>query len=204
MKFTTWIFVVITLMAALVIPVAAEVVYTPVYVSIPTGGHYDIDLNQDGVIDFSLEESLIQDYCQFGDGYIWSLGVVAHPGNAVAGTNGYYAAALPIGQPVNSGQGFYPNVVLMADLAWGHCGTGTMGEWLNVPDRYLGLRFQGSSTSDIHYGWAKVTTSAYVDQHGVLHTSTILTGFAYETVPGKGILTGQTSDNPEPLAGGPR
>lgn len=188
MKFTTWIFVAITLMAALVIPVAAEVVYTPVYVSIPTGGHYDMDVNGDGIIDFTLNERLLIEECK-----LWWLDVFSHQGNAVVGyrSNGW-AAALPIGRSVDSSQVFIPSYALMATLGWGvGCHGGRGGFWLNQGDRYLGLQFQIAGS--IHYGWARVSTSAYVDQNGRLHTSTILSGFAYETIPGKGILAGQIS-----------
>jgi len=60
----------ITLIGALAVPACAEVVYSPVYRSLPVGGEYYMDLNHDGVTDFTLKSDLLEDYCQFGDGYI--------------------------------------------------------------------------------------------------------------------------------------
>jgi hypothetical protein len=178
------------------LPAAAEIVYTPVNILIAVGDSYPVDLNHDGVTDFTLRSSLLEDYCQFGDGYLWTLSVNPANGNAVVTSSGHlgssYAAALHKNVPVSSGQSFYPNLSIMAQLSWGFCGTGVLGEWLNLPDRYLGVQFRGAA-NDIHYGWAKVGTVAYVDQWGVLHASTVLTGFAYETVAGQAILTGHTS-----------
>jgi hypothetical protein len=182
----------------------AEVVYTKVNVSIPVDGAYNIDLDRDGITGFTLRSSLLQDYCQFGDGYVWTLtiipangrGVVTDAGNVTSSN----AAALQNGVTVNHGQKFYAGASLMAGLDWGFCGTGVLGEWLNLPNRYLGLQFKDAA-NNVHYGWAKVNTTAYVDQHGTLNSSTVLTGIAYETTPNQGILTGQISDDQSPQSG---
>jgi hypothetical protein len=191
--------IVVTIAAALSLRAAAEVVYTSVEVSIPNNGYYNLDLNHDGISDFTLRSALLQDYCQSGDGYVWSLTLTPSSGNAVVTAAGLIgdndASVLPSGAPVSSGQNFYPNASLMAELSWGSCGIAALGEWLNIPYRYLGLEFHGSN-NEIHYGWAKVSNVAYVDRHGHLHTSTVLSGFAYETVPGQAILAGQTTDAP--------
>ena len=52
---------------------------------------------------------------------------------------------------------------------------------------YLGLKFL--IAGQVHYGWAQLSTHA-----GEADT---LYGFAYETIPFKGILTGQTMDSPD-------
>jgi len=79
----------------------------------------------------------------------------------------------------------------MADLNWGACGIGMLGEWLNLPNRYLGLQFQ-TADGTTHYAWAKLSSAAYVDQDEHLHASTLLTGFAYQVSPGEGIPAGAT------------
>jgi hypothetical protein len=186
-----------TIAVALSLPAVAEVVYTSVSVSIPINGYYNLDLNHDGLPDFSLRSALLQDWCQSGDGYIWTVTVNPSSGNAIEKAAGRIgdnnASALPDGAPVSSGQSFYSSTAMMAELSWGSCGVAALGEWLNIPYRYLGLELHGPG-NEIHYGWAKVTNIGYVDQHGHLHTSTILSGFAYETVPGQAILAGQVSD----------
>lgn len=188
----------IALIGTLAVPAHAEVVYTPVYMSVPVGGESGIDIDHDGVTDFTLKSHLLEYYCQFGDGYLWNLTFIARQGNAVVVDTGDYAAALTIGQPVNSGQEFYQGESVMTRLYWGFCGAGVLGQWLNLPNRYLGFQFRGAGVDDVHYGWAKVSDIAYVDQYNRLHASVILLGFAYETISGKAILTGQTSEADHP------
>ena len=62
------------------------------------------------------------------------------------------------------------------------------GDWVATTNRYLGLEFQ--INGETHYGWAELSTNG---ETGV----DTLYGFAYETIPFKGILTGQTMDLPE-------
>src|SRR5580698_11431007 len=91
----------ILLSTVLVGRAAAEVVYTRVNVSIPVGGTYNIDLDQDGITDFTLRSALLQDYCQFGDGYVWSLTVTPADGSAAITTKGSSnASALLNGMPI--------------------------------------------------------------------------------------------------------
>jgi len=172
----------------------AQIVYTQVNVAIPVGGSYNLDVNGDGVIDYVLQSKFLQEYCQSGDEFSWRLTAIPAGGNDVvtslnqAGSD--YASALPYDAPVNSSQNLYPGSATMAELYWGACGIGMLGEWLNQPTRYLGLQFQAAD--GIHYGWAKLSTVAYVDQDQHLHASTLLSGFAYEVTPGAGILAGNT------------
>jgi hypothetical protein len=186
---------IVVLASALVLPAHAQIVYTQVNVSIPVGESYNLDLNGDGVTDFTLKSKLLQGYCQSGDEYVWSLTAIPSGSNDVvtatdqAGSE--YASALQYGASVNASQSFYPNASVMADLNWGACGVGMFGEWLNLPNRYLGLQFQ-TSDGTTHYAWAKLSTAAYVDQDGHLHASTLLTGFAYQASAGEGILAGAT------------
>lgn len=184
-------FVVTAALLLLSAPAFAQIVYTPVNVAIPVGGSYQIDLNHDGVPDFTVRSQILQDYCQFGDGYAWNLSVTPAAGASVVIADGYYAAALPAGVRVNSSLSFDPSSALMTTLAWGQCGVGLSGEWLNLPNRYLGLEVRLHGVNDVHYGWAKLTDVAYIDHNGHLQTSTIVQGFAYESSPGVAITTGE-------------
>jgi len=187
--------VIVILASAAVLPAHAQILYTQVNVSIPVGGSYNLDLNGDGVTDFTLKSKLLQGLCQWGDEYVWSLTVMPAGGNDVvtaadqAGSG--YASALLYGVPVNASQSFSPSASVMADLTWGACGIGMQGEWLNLPNRYLGLQFKAADGTT-HYAWAKVSTAAYVDQNEHLHASTLLTGFAYQASSGEGIPAGAT------------
>ena len=56
MKSRTWMWMtVVSLFAALAIPAQARIVYTPVNVNLPTNGYYAIDLNHDGITDFTFQ-----------------------------------------------------------------------------------------------------------------------------------------------------
>jgi hypothetical protein len=59
------------------------------------------------------------------------------------------------------------------------------GPWLDVTNRYLGLKFL--IHGQVHFGWARVTSTDRL-RH------IVLTGFAYETTPNKGLRAGQTSE----------
>jgi hypothetical protein len=178
-------------------PSLAEIVYTQTNVSITVGGSSDIDLNRDGIADFTVKSKLIQAYCQLGDEYVWSLsvipatwsGVVVAPGN----TWSDYASALRIGALIGSHQSFYPSSSIMAEVYWGTCSSGSAGQWLNQHGRYLGFQFQGTDNV-IHYGWAMVSNAVYLDGKGHLQTATVLSGYAYETIAGQEIQAGQMSE----------
>ena len=58
MKSRTWMsMTVVSLFAVLVTIAQAEIVYTPVNIILPTNGSYPIDLNHDGVTDFTFQIS---------------------------------------------------------------------------------------------------------------------------------------------------
>ena len=184
---------IVVLASAFAVPGNAQIVYTQLSVSIPVGQAYNLDLNGDGVPDFTLKSKLLQGLCQWGDEYIWTLTVIPAGGNGVVAAAGQagtdFVSALQYGVPVNASQNFYPSASIMAELNWGACGIGMMGEWMNLPNRYLGLQFRAADGTT-HYAWAKVSTAAYVDQYEHLHASTLLTGVAYQATPGGGIPAG--------------
>ena len=64
-----------------------------------------------------------------------------------------------------------------------------LGNWFNVKNRYLGLRFQINGKT--HYGWARVNVEVN-EKHQLTAT---VTGYAYETIPNKAILAGQTGSD---------
>jgi hypothetical protein len=189
----------VTFAIAFAAPASAEIVYTQVRASIPTNGSYQIDVDGDGAADFTVASKLLQAYCQAGDEYIWAATVAPATRNAVVvdwrQAQSPFASALATGVRVGSSQNFATTQSLMAEMYWGSCGIGSTGEWLNFPNRYLGLEFY-STDHKLHYGWAKLSTSAYVDQHGNFQTNTVVSSFAYETTPGQSILTGQTVETP--------
>ena len=198
--------------ALLAAPQAAEakVVYTAVNTQI-TYPPFAIDLNGDGAIDFFLVNGgaasiagswQIQylDVCHIGFSRCVSSSSMlqANADNVVrTGANG--AAVLPFGANIGPGQ------------QWGGKGQGVFmggrlfysqsqhpqkweGPWAGggkgETNKYLGLKFKIGN--QFHYGWARVTFQVF--SHGYQAT---ITGYAYETIPGKAILAGATSGTAE-------
>jgi len=167
----------------------AKIVYTPAHVKIPRPTRFSsaqvfLDLNHDGLDDFFLSNF-------FGGSAPNSYAFLnARPdkfGNRVLEKNGV-ASALPAGVRVGfnntSSNGFMAGFRTEA----GHS-TGFAGPWANegkgVRNRYLGLRF--IIKGQVHFSWARLNVSF---KNGAF--SGLLTGYAYETIPNKAIITGKT------------
>jgi hypothetical protein len=179
-------------------PADAKIVYTPASTPIPVnGGLVPLDLNHDGIADFSFSNQTSN-----GGGSAWSMDASAKvQGNKVwgRGSNIFrgrpvaFASALrarfevgPNGQYFQNG-----NRGLMAHFAFeGNFGSSTYGQWLYTRDRYLGLKFLISG--QVHYGWARLSVTAIQPTLRERGFYAILTGYAYETVPNKPIITGKT------------
>jgi hypothetical protein len=173
---------------ALVQPVEAKIVYTPAHVAI--GGHgsqiYDLDLNHDGVTDFTLTYT---HSCDVG-GCFYAMGPGGKPGNAIEGgrkNSRPFARALREGAQVSFRQHFSDSAVMASAFVWSTGGLFESGPWVNVKNRYLGLKFK--IYGKVHYGWARLNVSV---DHGPIRA--LLTGYAYETIPNKPIIAGTTKD----------
>jgi hypothetical protein len=165
-------------MLALTLPAEAKVVYTPTNVTVTSP--VPIDLNNDGVADFTLG---------FAQGYEHSFFVDVTPavtGNAVRG-NGSAACGF-FGVPVGAGEKFATNSyfghgVRMAGF-FGYGISTSFGPWVNATNRYLGFKFL--INGQVHYGWARVSVTNEI-------RNVVLTGYAYETTPNVNIIEGHTS-----------
>ena len=179
---------------------AAKTVYTPAHINLGFDQVTPLDLNHDGITDFSF-------YALYGD----SSGggensLFARPGqrqNAIVGhVSGHsnFASALRPGAGVGKARAFVGSG-LMGRARWHSFSKHTtfFGPWANggkgVKNRYLGLKFLVKGK--VHYGWARLTVTADGSIDGTL------TGYAYETIPGKSIIAGQTKgpdDDAQPIA----
>jgi len=171
---------------ALVQPSEARVVYTDTHNVIRTNGIYGLDLNHDGIIDFLIQE---RGFLFSSSGYNGLRAKEAF-GNAVEGSNGI-AAALSQGARIGSGQQFISSTNSFGEALFNvacsvDSGCSTVGKWGNVRNRYLGLRFRIDGKT--HYGWARL--SVEVQGHKI---TAVLTGYAYESIPGRAIYAGQTN-----------
>jgi len=176
----------------------AKIVYTPANVSIPINGSpVLLDLNHDGIADFAFRNTANPTSSSGGRLYaalninrrnqeneVWGKGV----------SDRRFASALHAGIPVRSNKSYFqqgPEGKLAKFLVlYSYMGylsqSDTSGQWLYTKHRYLGLKFIVSG--EVHYGWARVAVT--LDRtKGIAAT---LTGYAYETIPNKPIITGKT------------
>jgi hypothetical protein len=183
---------------ALAWPAEAKVVYTHANVTISGNGSIRFDLNHNGKTDFTVDGVARSSMCGIiGSSHFASVTVTPTPGNGVV-TNSQGAAALSIGTQIDSSQSFYEAQAIMATetVTFGPppCVIKKIyrGDWCGFyschpVDGYLGLEFHIKGST--HYGWAHMIVTP------VNFTFVVkLTGFAYETIPGKAIKAGQKKE----------
>jgi hypothetical protein len=159
-------------------PAEAKIVYTPTDICVTN--RLPLDLNNDNIPDFTF--STWRTSSVGGSG----MNVFpAHKGNLIWGgwsQRHPVASALYGGVNIRASKKLTPTHTLMWVNVYRE--SSTQGPWFNVPTRYLGLKFdiQGKA----HYGWAQLNTDSGSCGYGQL------TGYAYETVANKGIVTGET------------
>ena len=169
--------------ALLVSPPAAEarVVYTPTHIVL-NGGPLPIDLNRDGVVDFVLLDEFRHTGVNTNSFHLYAN--PAHKSNGVEGKSFRSAGVLNYGSQIGS-QNTFSGRFMASFCSFDHTSTICLGgKWLSVTDKYLGLKF--AIEGKIHYAWARLTVNYRLDT-GI---TTTLTGYAYETVPGKAIVAG--------------
>jgi hypothetical protein len=189
-------------MLALAQPVEAKIVYTPV----TKGGinqDYGLDLNHDGVVDFSLQDlgRRIGPGCSQGSsgGFLYRdvLRAIPTGDNGVEGSG--LADALTKEMPIGRSQDFAGARMAVDIFGFetraGNCRrvSDAYGNWVNVADRYLGLKFK--IKGETHYGWARLSVHIVKRKKGIHGgIAATLTGYAYETIAGKSIEAGQTKE----------
>jgi hypothetical protein len=158
----------------------AEIVATQVHTSI----HYDyyLDLNHDGINDFHIHS-----YYFSVDGSV-TVKPLIQGNRIVAGAQSCYpvaAAALPRGAVIGPGKPFNEHANCMALDEGGFY----LGPWVDVQDHYLGFAFV--IDGQIHFGWARLSMK-YFTCFGCIEW---IEGYAYETIPGKPIIAGDTGQS---------
>ncbi len=161
----------------------AEVVYTAVHSRIYQD--FPIDLNHDGIPDFHVTS---YDFSGAGELAVYPLvqgnRIAATPGPCQIHPNG--AAALPSGAVIGPGVQFEAKADCMA-YGFRSASSTSNGAWLNAKDRYLGFAFVIEGKE--HFGWARLSMGRFIfEELG------IITGYAYETIPGKAITAGDESN----------
>jgi hypothetical protein len=171
----------------------AKIVYTRAHVQIPFG-HVPLDLNHDRIADFSLFKTYLGGSEGLADIAV-HVAAPSIPSNRIWGRGSFrgylgqsaFASALRSGFKVGPSKsclqqhnGFMAS--FFADFIYGST---TRGQWLYAKNRYLGLKFM--IHGQVHYGWARLTVSWKYP----LEMDATLTGYAYETIPNKPIITGK-------------
>jgi len=182
----------------------AKIVYTPAHQVIGKNSYFGIDLNHDGIVDFTIVNS---SFTSGGARLNW---LFAWPNQTQSdgvegGTGGrwyFYERVLKQGKRIGYGLRFYQKGIMVAQCAHGTNRSApvcysksynTLGEWANVKDRYLGLAF--TIHGKYHYGWARLNVEASRKPFGA---TAILTGYAYETIPNRAIIAGRERGTDSP------
>jgi hypothetical protein len=186
---------------ALAQPAQGEVVVTKKNIPISGLGAVSIDLNNDGIADFSFSLDI-----RNGDHSFYRTLFVAPltGGEAVGGgrgSHGPYASALVRGAKIGPSAHFSSSAArgeLVIERSVGFASATTTekfyGDWGGNPaNRYLGVKFLIDGKT--HYGWVRLTVLTNGDV-----TATI-TAYAYETIANKkldaGVSSGDTGKSTE-------
>lgn len=187
----------------------SQVMYTNVDPDTLTSGvnnSYDLDLNNDNVVDFSLSiiESTTSSYFTWSSGFFnytnMQKGIQIDPvsGNEVLG---FWAQALDSGMVVQNAQygwsGYGGNAIANevqyfssyqfttyygSTYSGTNSGTWAGGNFVAAQDKYLGLRV--NINGNLHYGWARLDVLS--------DTSFVIKDYAIEMTANKFIITGDT------------
>lgn len=172
---------------ALAQPAEAKIIYTATHHVIKPGGTYQLDVNHDGITDFTLTNK----YTKTSSGFYATLSAAPAVGNGLEGWTGPrpWAFALKPGAAIGS-RHYFPGQVLVEAASLASSLT-YAGSWVNVKNRYAGLQFKIAGKT--HYGWARFSVQI-VNRSSITAT---LSGYAYETIPYKHIHAGQTKGTDE-------
>lgn len=161
------------------------IVYTdiqPDFTSENLNDSYNLDLNNDQVIDFVLSSA------SYDDWKMLFISSDSQEGNKIISVSPWYTHPLPLnqGQEIYKLNGyrngeFYETAGI---LSVGDCFGGDQDciySWKNKKDKYLGLRF--IINEQTHYGWAQLAVESV--------SKWVIKDYAYNSIPNKPIFAGQ-------------
>ena len=183
----------------LVSPAEGKIVYTHANLPLMNQNQVFFDLNHDGTNDFFFYGQSISR--RSISTFLFRLTVSpAQQGNAIWGVESHEhascAASLPAGVRVGPKRPFQANRAVLLDWSGGPNGGTAYCPWAGkIGKAYLGLKF--TIKGQTHFGWARVRTTS------IYPYKVFLTGYAYETIPNKPIITGQTKGRDDGTFGQP-
>ena len=170
-------------------PAQTKIVYTPSDKWLPLNRTFYLDLNHDGVNDFRFRLVSTSNRGSYARNLDMFEAKSNQSRNAVYRiVSDYYqcAAALPKGRKVGPKSRFSPPLQggIMFQKSYLSNEHISVCPWLGVKKQaYLGLRF--TIEGQVHYGWARF---GYISANH--RPKAKLTGYAYETISNKPIITG--------------
>jgi hypothetical protein len=182
---------------ALAQPSAAKVVYRPTLVNIPPNTSYKLSLGL-GAVPILTIGNFRSFFGSSSRYYVHCIAKLTATANQRGGVAGHYASyhhggRAWVGSALSSGKTIGPKLYFQGQAVmteffhkFGTSGDG-FGSWGNVSNRYLPISFQVNG--QVHYGWARLSVRSIRIRCQILAT---LTGYAYETVPNKSIIAGNT------------
>jgi hypothetical protein len=175
---------------ALAQPAEAKVEFTPANVRIV--GTVSIDLNHDGLADFAIQNDYAGTYMaahSFGKNRVRGTGQSASalPAGVRVGPNPTKFRKGPVCQFLSNTSGPCKTMLQCRDFSGS---TFCRGPFADTTTAFLGLKFY--IKEEIHFGWARFKFSNH---------ALVLTGYAYETVPKKPIVTGRKTRTDDEVSG---
>ena len=199
---------------ALAQPANARIVYTHIHHVIGKNEYYAIDFNHDGIYDVTIFNSMGQSKNGTSVNVVRAFPNQGEAGGVEGGLfKGYwpgtfFEAALKRGARIGYNRSgppfFYQRGVMVGQCVHGthnsrppcsYHPSNTQGSWADVKDRYLGVTFTVKGKT--HYGWARLSVEL---SRKPFKATVVLTGYAYETIPGKATIAGKTKGPDEDSA----
>jgi hypothetical protein len=184
---------------ALTQPAEGRVVYTPAHEYIEPGATIPLDLTHNGRANFSF-----RDMRNYASAYSTQGVLLVSPTGTSATHNGVLGApntrffysykAFALGPGVTVGPGGPPFSGAARRLMAEQftippvCSGPWCEPWCDRSNRFLGLKF--NIKGQTYYGWARLKVHHHL--HPIPTVWAILTGYAYESIPNKAIITGNT------------
>jgi hypothetical protein len=175
----------------------ARIIYTPAnqVVNGQVRG-LNIDFNHDGIADAFIQVAY---YCRSTYCFDSMFAEGLQQNQVMVTSQQQFASAAKLGRVIGSVAGdlFQHGRVMASCASWrtqfSTLGATSHGPWRDVRARYLGFKFERDGL--IYYGWARMNVTVFpCDPVGTL------TGYAFETIPGKLIRAGQERDPDEPIS----
>ena len=182
-------------------PSQAKVVFTPTHQTIARNVFYNLDLNNDGIGDFIISNfgtdfdigAKIRNTNGSSFTSVFMRAYAVGKSNRVWGTGGFQSA-LSKGVTLSSKGEFNQVGGLMGQVNSHNNGNIYSGPWAprggSVTNKYVGFKFV--INGQVHYGWARFDVRMRNAENGGAGHA-LLTGYAYETVANKPIVTGKTT-----------